>query len=587
MKKIALLVIAFALIIGMTQCKKKAATPVSDNSIQITLSANNGGDEKTSFDGEGFIWSGADEYIYVGGNNASGCIGTLQINVESITDDGKKADFTGSIDNSANNSTLYFFYLGKSRGGSAVTTLDFSKQDGTLKNVTDYHIAIGSASYDGGSTILNVRFDMKMAIARFNTSGFDGSVYIHGDGIYSAATVDYNAGTITGKTKGFNLIGAAGENCYVAMIPQASPKETVVKFESGGHTGEMTFVRGIKENMYYCDNGGSLAVSASAITGVVKGLFSVEGTNGIPTKMVRFAPGNLQWSATGGGTTPTEHNVAGGGTAAGTWRFAKHQYDFVGNATIGSVYGVNGNDETKCNNLLVAEDYKGWIDMLCWAASGWNSQVEGVKVYQPYQISNNNADYLHQGFTGSYAYADWGVYNEIYNPINDVTYAPETWRTPTKDEWIYIIGHITGSTPSHRLDETAPLYAKAKVGSAYGLILFPDSWNNSTLDLMNINDPEVNYPNVLTIDLWNEILEPSGCVFLPAAGYLQINDAGSISFNWLSSTDGSKANGYYWSSQASSVGSPYRINMYHNKLCDDISGGINRGRLVRLIRTVD
>ena len=201
MKKIALLVTAFALIIGMTQCKKKAATPVSDNGIQITLSANSGGDEKTNFDGTGFTWVGTDEYIYVGGNKASGCIGTLRIVDGSISVDGKNANFTGSIDNSADNTTLYFFYLGKSRDGSAVTTLDFSKQDGTIDNVTDYHIAIGSASYDGGSTILNVRFNMKMAIARFNTSGFDGSVYIHGDGIYSAATVDYNAGTITGTTK--------------------------------------------------------------------------------------------------------------------------------------------------------------------------------------------------------------------------------------------------------------------------------------------------------------------------------------------------------------------------------------------------
>lgn len=490
MKKIALLVIAFALIIGMTQCKKKAATPISDNSIQITLSANNGGDEKTSFDGEGFIWSGADEYIYVGGNNASGCIGTLRINVESITDGGKKADFTGSIDNSANNTTLYFFYLGKSRGGSAVTTLDFSKQDGTLANVTDYHVAIGSADYSGGTEVHNVRFDMKMAIARFNTSGFDGSVYIHGDGIYSEATVDYQTGTITGTTKGYNLIGAATTDCYVAMIPQPTPAETNVKFESGAHTGKLTFVRGIEAGKYYCDNGGSLAVNAGdPITGVVKGLFAVEGASGIITKMARFSQGNLQ-------ATNSEDGWK--------WSFAPTQYSIIGDATANTAVG---------NNVVTTA---GTVDLFGWV--GENSELAA------YGINNSTNDSDYGNTTDEALKSDWAAS------------LGGDWMTLTSGQWKYILSDRTNASQK---------YGHGKVGDQNGLIILPDAFVVPAGLSFTAGSSE--WENSYITDQWDQ-MEANGAVFLPAAGFRKgttVNYAGSRGYYWSSTSNESDADRAY------------------------------------------
>ncbi len=66
------------------------------------------------------------------------------------------------------------------------------------------------------------------------------------------------------------------------------------------------------------------------------GVFSVSATDS-----VLFSPGNLQWSATG------SHAVAGGGTAAGTWRFALNQWDMIGAA-----------------NSNVSSTYTGWIDLI-------------------------------------------------------------------------------------------------------------------------------------------------------------------------------------------------------------------------------
>lgn len=531
MKKIALLVIAFALIIGMTQCKKKAATPISDNSIQITLSANNGGDDKTDFDGTGFTWSGEDEYIYVGGNNASGCIGTLQIVDGSITDGGKKADFTGSIDNSANNSTLYFFYLGKSRGGSPVTTLDFSKQDGTLANVTDYHIAIGSASYDGESTILNVRFDMKMAIARFNTSGFDGSVYIHGDGIYSSATVDYKTGTITGTTKGYNLIGAATADCYVAMIPQPTPAETNVKFESGAHSGELTFLRGIEVDKYYCDNGGSLAVNAGdPITGVVKGLFSVAGTDdGIITKMVRFAPGNLQ----------AVYALAN--TSTCTWQFASTQYSCIGDATANTAVD---------DNLVTTA---GTVDLFGWVGAS-SSLAE-------YGVNNNDTVSYYGNTTNESLKSDWSVV------ANDASLGGHSdWITLTSSQWKYILSDRTDASQK---------YGYGVVGTRNGLIILPDAF--VLPDGLSFTSDISAWTNSYTIDQW-ALMEENGAVFLPAAGRrygASVKDDGSIGRYWSSTSHESNAN------------AAYSVYFYSGYLNPQNGNSRYIGQSVRLARVVE
>ncbi|MBO7465270.1 MAG: hypothetical protein J6T56_05395, partial [Bacteroidales bacterium] len=80
---------------------------------------------------------------------------------------------------------------------------------------------------------------------------------------------------------------------------------------------------------------------------------------------VIFSPGNLQWSATNGGTQATEHGVAGGSTAEGTWRFSEHQWDFVGNANYGNVYANN----VKCDNSKISATYTGWIDLFGWGTA--------------------------------------------------------------------------------------------------------------------------------------------------------------------------------------------------------------------------
>ena len=202
------------------------------------------------------------------------------------------------------------------------------------------------------------------------------------------------------------------------------------------------------------------------------------------TTQVIFSPGNLQWSAKNGGSTATTHAVAGGGTAAGTWRFAPNQWDTIG-----------------ANNKNISSTYSGWIDLFGWGTSGYNNKY-------PYMTSTAPSDYGNESNNISGTNYDWGVYNAIYNPVTQTTDAPGTWRTLTKDEWFYLI--------NTRVTSSCVRYAKAVVNGINGLIIVPDDWNTSVYALQSTNTAEAAFTtnNNISSDDWTN-MENAGCVFLP------------------------------------------------------------------------
>ena len=331
-----------------------------------------------------FVWtSGSTEYIYVGGSEHADCLGVL-----SGTGTGTVSMmFNGTLTTTPNNGeTLHFFYLGKGRDGSAVSTLDFSNQDGTLENVTNYHIAVGDVSYTSSVVNYATTLDMKMAIAYFDVSGYHNvsesetaeTVYLHGEDVYTTATVDYQAGTITGATKGYLNMGKATAGKYVALIPSVTT-QTTLKFDSNCKTGSMTFLRGIQEKKYYSNNNAALSIEANAIpAGTALGIFSVS-----ETRKVRFSHGNLQYKS-------GEENP---------WRFALHQYDCIG-----------------------AWNTSDYVDQYGWGT--WSGTSEQ---WHPLTTSTNNSSY------------PW--YGDEY--FKATLYGYNDWFTFSGTEWQYLFGHST------------------------------------------------------------------------------------------------------------------------------------------------
>ena len=242
-------------------------------------------------------------------------------------------------------------------------------------------------------------------------------------------------------------------------------------------------------------------------TGAINGLFSVSA--GIS---VYFSKGNLQYQA-----------------STGTWRFAEHQWDYVGGtlsnlAQVNPSSAYNGTVSGSSNNFI-SSTYSGWIDLFGYGTSGWNS---GAVCYQPWSVSsatNPNTEYLSENLIGAYANADWGVYNAISNGGNQ----PGLWRTPTIEEWQYLLN----SRPGIR-------YARAIVNGVCGVILLPDGWNEAIYALNKTNKPSVSYDsNVISAADWTNVLEANGAVFFPCAGL-----RGGTSITQVN------AHGEYWSSSA-------------------------------------
>ena len=256
-------------------------------------------------------------------------------------------------------------------------------------------------------------------------------------------------------------------------------------------------------------------------------------------KFVRFSPGNLQWSATGGGNTIIYHIVAGNGTATGEWRFAPNQWDTIG-----------------ASNSNIDSSYTGWIDLFGWGTSGYNNK-------QPYMTSTTSTDYGNGNRDIAGTYYDWGVYNAIYNPKTNTTDAPGTWRTLTKDEWYYLMRSRT--TPS------GIRCAKAKVNGVNGLVVVPDNWSNSIYTLDSANYPQATYEsNLINATHWAN-MEAAGCVFLPAAGYA-IAQFAIYSVDWA---------GEYWSATSYDDRNAYNMNNY-----SVVFNSRNTRFSVRLVRDV-
>ena len=222
--------------------------------------------------------------------------------------------------------------------------------------------------------------------------------------------------------------------------------------------------------------------------GALIGVFSVSDTT-----HVRFSKGNLQYKP-----------------STGEWRFAKKQWDYVGN--VDYLYLL---DEYEGENGLY-EYFPGWMDLFSWGTGSDPTNME------PGRINSYENKY----------FVDWGV-----NPISNGGKVANIWRTLTKDEWEYLL--FTRSTNS------GIRYAKAEVNGVNGYIILPDDWNSVYYTLNHTNDYyQVHYNvNTITSGDW-AVLEANGAVFLPAAGfrggseYISVYGDGTHGSYWSSTPDG-------------------------------------------------
>ena len=249
--------------------------------------------------------------------------------------------------------------------------------------------------------------------------------------------------------------------------------------------------------------------------GALPGRFSVSAT-----QQVYFSQGNLQYQA-----------------STNTWRFAEHQYDYVGTQT-SDVFGYYGGNVSGSDNSSISSTYSGWIDLFGWG-TGSNPTLSS-QIYWDYGT-----------------FVDWGS-NHISNGGNTAN----RWRTLTHAEWEYLLYTRTDALSK---------CGTGNINGVGGLIILPDSWTlpsgcsfTSGFATYNPN----NYPdwthNSYTLAQWAQ-MEAAGAVFLPAAGRRKgtnVFDVGTNGYYWSSTSNGGDC-AYGVNFDSFSLGASYYRNRYY------------------------
>jgi len=474
--------------------------------------------------------------------------GTLSGNYKITIADGATVLLNGVTINGTNNSS--YAWAGLNCNGDATIIL----KDGTTNTVKGFYEDYPGIHVPSGSTLI-IKGETS-GTGKLNASSNDdtnnsgagigggwnlacGNIEIQG-GVINATgstcaagigsnnqacgniTISGGTVTATGGGNAAGIGGGFGGGCGDITIASTVTRVTATKGDGADHSigrgrtgsiGTVTIggvVGAITESPYTYPT-----PAPSAPTGAINGLFSVSST-----KQVWFSQGNLQ-----------AYNATANSTSGWVWSFAENQWDYIGSS--GSNQYING-------SMKISK--AGYVDLFNWVGTSASYDNYGI------MYDNDTQGWGHEGTnfgnsTNDALKHDWG-----HNPITNGGNVADMWRTPTNDEWVYLINSRTtaaGTAPT--INGTADArYAKAKLfETTRGLIIFPDTY---------VHPDGVAYPtginaagntswdgNQYSIDDWAK-MEEAGCVFLPCAGirvyYTQVNDKETRGF-YASSTPNS------------------------------------------------
>ena len=296
-----------------------------------------------------------------------------------------------------------------------------------------------------------------------------------------------DGGTITGNLSQYTY----GQTCNLIATPANG--YTFTNWTENGNivSTENPYAFTVNENRNLVAN---FAEQPTYPAGAINGKCTINPNH----DQVYFSQGNLQYI----GSTQT-------------WKFADHQWEVIGTS--------QGNSSQTTTR-----------DLFGWGTSGWSGS--GATYYRPWDTDKSNGSLYgptgQYDLTGTYANADWGVYNSISNG------GVGEWRTLTKDEWQCVFNTRNASTVNGTANAR---YVKAKVSNVKGMILFPDNYTHPSgvEQPVGVNQPGNtgwNENNYSATDF--ELMEDNGAVFLPAAGTRDgttVGYAGGYGFYWSTS----------------------------------------------------
>lgn len=372
-----------------------------------------------------------------------------------------------------------------SSGNSSANTITFFNVCGLVRlNLTKANTSISSISI---TTNTHICGDFSIS----TSYGSSGAPYYRDGYIPSTTYVGNGGNTVTlvcstpqsiSSGKDFNIYMPAGTYSQFEIVITTTNNRTITKRANSSIVVGRSQITTITLNSFdlnYDDYNPPC----------LSGQFSVSaGTQ------VKFSSGNLQ-------------------CVNSEWRFAVHQYDYLGS------YSSTAKD-----------------------LFGWSTETTDFGM----STSTDNSDY-------SGDFWDWGT---AVNPGA----ASTPWRTLTDDEWTYL---LSGRTNATNLWGMATINVDAST-SVHGLVLLPDTWTAiSTVPFAPRGSVNANQ---LSLSQW-ETMEANGAVFLPAAGNRNGTTLASTGANgnyWTATNDGTNK-AYYMGFASATVSANRSGNRYSGR----------------------
>lgn len=506
-RNVITMLLALAMIFGMTQCKKNVETIANTTSTGMHITLDVGDDSKVQVTpgfyneqtGETYaaVTFQEDDLIYVGYNGK--LVGHLSY---SGGDNYFKGDIYYEESDLSSDDYLHFYFLGNKEpyenDAVGATSLSVNIIDQTIEYpVISYAhstVIFDPAHHDYQAHLLNY-----CAIQKFTTN-FDKVVKLKG--MNNKVTVDFsNRTTPFSYSQVANSEGAillhreSATERWAIVLPQEAI--TAASASAVGYGTSSSFgIHKIDRNGYYDD---AIAITM-ARTGYVDGKISVA-----QGKQIYAAAGNLQYIGT---ETPV------------IWKFADNQWDMIG--------ASQGTADANVDR-----------DLFGWGTSGYKGKA-------PYMTSMTNSDYPKPIVGTNF---DWGIY---HSPVDDTLGGGTlfanggglSWRKSTMLEGEFFSGAVTESygirVKEIKPNNWQPLIGWGIVNGVKGFIILPDNWDGSM-------DPKFVYNSSAWANVYNETTTPRwsameayGVVFLPAAGYREgtnVYEAGDKGYYWSTTDD--------------------------------------------------
>ena len=510
MKRLSTIIMALALVLGMSQCKKQE-TPTTGNTTPIypgvDITVKVGDNEGKAENGEKhhiapnyglFAFSDGDK-LYVG--HGGKFVGSLKF---------KNGFFSGTIypNDAVTDQPLHFFFLGNSE----------LKSDTTVNQTTSLSISIADQSenlpvlsygastkpFTGAGTTYSTTLKNKCALVRFDLQN-QGDYEVTLSNVPTLATVNFanpTAETAIVATEGqdyddITLYGEEGNTAirWAILLPGTNLGDKIGEDEGDliwNEEGELP----VMGNNTYINSGLSIN-NPLPLPDAPDAQYAVKKSNGDLSqftvnangKKVYFSKANLRF--------------VGFNNNTGSWSFHENQVD----ASYAPDYGDN--------NIDIPSD-ESTNDRFAWGLYGNHGMYEDDFPEITTNLSKADGN-------------DWGCAFSETSPEGD------NWRTLTIDEWNYL---FNGRSQQKRfLKVTLRLSDSEMPNAVQGILLFPDdyvepagltktfTYNSNTSASTGSGyvvadaDKFINAP-VYTDPTSNSYkMLAAGAVFLPAAGY--------------------------------------------------------------------